>query len=112
MSELSNEIQESIERYLNLFPEVIWDRYTAWGDMFSVFGWIARDDERSDFYTLDFNNGRFCDSNCSSARFSEEFWRRICSVHPEFPDDGHINCRRVEDLGWKVQALKQKGGNA
>ena len=99
-----------IERYLNLFPEVVWDRYCVWDDCFSVFGWIARDDGRSDFYAMDFKKGRFYQSNTSSARYSKEFWERICSIHSELSPDDHIDCQRVEDLGWNVRAVQLKGG--
>ncbi len=102
------EHSEQITTYLNLFPEVTWDRYVEYDDTFSVFGWIARDDGRSDFYTMDFKKGLFNSSKCSSARYSKEFWSRICAVHPELPLDAHIDCRRVEDLGWPVKCVYLK----
>jgi len=99
---------DQITMYLNLFPEVTWDRYVEHDDIFSVFGWIARDDERSDFYAMDFKNGLFSSSNCSSARYSKEFWLRICAIHPKLPTDAHIDCQRVGDLGWPVKCVHLK----
>ena len=88
---------------MNLLPEVAWDRWGGWyeypGDqgimVASVFGWIARDDGRSDFMVL---SGFWAEGaglyhlsfNTSSARYSREFSERLGM-------DDHRDCRRVED---------------
>jgi hypothetical protein len=88
---------------MNLLPEVAWDRWGGWyeypGDegisAATVFGWIARDDGRSDFVTLagfwTQEQGLYHFSfNTSSARYSHEFAKRMGI-------DGHRDCRRIED---------------
>lgn len=106
MSEIAPEHARNIQRHMNLFPEVLWDRYTASDDWFGVFGWIPRDDGRSDFYTMGFRDGEFEQSDCSSAKYSKEFWLRLCAIDPNLSPDDHIDCQRVEDLGWDVNAIQ------
>ena len=98
---------ENIEYHLNLFPEVRWDRFTETDTEFDIYGWIARDDGRSDFIlfevtpskTSDDWNWWFC---TSSAKYSHEFDRRL---DPKNDAKGHVDCERVESLGLNVNAI-------
>ena len=94
-----------IEETLNLLPEVTWDRWTGEiGGEYGVcvFGWIPRDDGKSDFVFV-----RIDDDGCwmygtSSAKYSEEFGRRL-----KFDgSNGHDPCKRVEDAFLNVKAVK------
>lgn len=78
---------------LNKLPEVVWDRFAGDGvDNVSVFGWIERDDGRSDFaFVMIDKDGPWLVST-SSAKYSAEFSARL-----GMGSDGHTGCRRVED---------------
>lgn len=92
-SQLENQTKAKIERILNLFPEVTWDRFA--GDINSdtgigVFGWLARPDGKSDFLYLR------VDAECawliatSSAKYSAEFSNRLGFTN-------HSDCKRVKE---------------
>ncbi len=71
---------------LLLFPEVMWDRY---GDTF-VFGWIDREDGKSDFCVLHYGK-KLAWVTTSSKKYSAEFTKRWSGG--KFP---HDDCKRVE----------------
>lgn len=76
---------------LNLFPEVKWDRFTEAEEGIEVYGWIDRDDGRSDFLALDIRlSANAVGFVTSSAALSEEFGERL-GFH------SHNDCIRVED---------------
>jgi hypothetical protein len=93
---------------LNLFPEVEWDRMAGaedwrWG---GAFGWIARDDGRSDFLVVQWqtlDDGEvYWWNTTSSARYSHDFAERLRGE-----DHGHQDCQRVEDvLGAHTSSLR------
>jgi hypothetical protein len=77
------------ESHLDQFPEVTWDRWA--GDketVMVIFGWIPRDDGRSDFVVLRLEYGSLVSLVTSSARYSKEFAGRTGL--------GHGDCKRVE----------------
>jgi hypothetical protein len=83
---------EQITGILNLFPEVVWDRCAGDATAFiGVFGWIARADRKQDFIYLLFDPEKVFLFSTSSARFSEEFSKRLGFPSPHSP------CRRVEN---------------
>lgn len=98
-----------IEYYLNLYPEVGWDQFREQDDDFTIYGWIDREDGRSDFMLWvardvpgkeQWEGWRF---TTSSSKWSREFSR--CLI-PDKKDFEHIDCMRVEDLGLKVNAIR------
>jgi hypothetical protein len=90
-----------VAEILNRFPEVQWDRCTHyhWAH-YKVFGWLAREDGRSDFVLLEWTAGETNEPaqtnlTTSSAEYSQEFGRRL---HGEHPGRVHLPCERVEDV--------------
>lgn len=84
--------REEIPSVLNRLPFVRWDRLVDDGDSVVVYGWIGRDDGRSDFVVATFR----ADSGeifTSSAERSAEIARLVTGS-----DDGHVECQRVEDV--------------
>jgi hypothetical protein len=84
-------MKSEIERFLLLFPEVKWDRWA--GDInksMTVFGWISRDDGRSDFVCLIIYKGDVEKLVTSSAKYSSEFAKRLGYMY-------HGKCERVEN---------------
>lgn len=83
---------------MNLFPEVLWDRYAETEQSGCAFGWISRNTISDDFLVLQWwqepdENGAYAFwSITSSPRYSAEFAERLSG-----PDSGHTNCQRVED---------------
>lgn len=79
-----------VQSFLNLFPEVAWDRWTGTGDRLTVFGWIDRRDSYKDFMVVIFEDEviRFI---TSSALHSASFSKRIGG-------ENHVDCRRVEGV--------------
>lgn len=78
---------------LNLFPEVMWDRYieTHTGHIF--YGWIKREDSHEDFMIVRFDAyGSPTEILTSSKKYSSDFASRLGWR------EGHSDCDRVEDL--------------
>lgn len=91
-------------RSMNLFPEVKWDRFA--GDemtQIGIFGWIPRDDGKSDFCYLIIDHDGPWLITTSSEKYSEEFSRRIHSGKESIT---HRPCRRVEDHFEGVKCVK------
>lgn len=84
----------AIESVLNSFPEVTWDRWAGT----SVFGWIPREDGRSDFVVVRIEDGRLTSVLTSSATCSEIFSKRLSLSHSD--------CRRVEHDFPNVKSVK------
>lgn len=82
-------MKTTIEAILNRFPEVKWDRFGGDLHKLAVFGWINRDDGRSDFLVLFITGGVVVSSITSSARYGDEFADRLGFIHHP--------CQRVED---------------
>lgn len=90
----------SISDAMNQLDFVTWDRcivhdYPLYADPLglTVYGWIARDDGRSDFVVLEsYPWEDRLGYTTSSARYSAEIHRRLYGS-----DDGHTDCQRVAD---------------
>jgi hypothetical protein len=80
-------MKEQIEAILALFPEVKWDRWSGLGAVIEIFGWIPRDDGKSDFLMLLISDGEVATYCTSSAKYSAAFANRLNFVH--------MDCRRV-----------------
>lgn len=74
-----------ISEILNRFPEVVWDRFVESGNHIGVYGWIERKGKPRDFVLLEHNAGHNW-LTTSSARYSEEFGRRL---------NPHVPCQKV-----------------
>lgn len=93
-------MKHRIEAILNLFPEVRWDRWSGTFERMTIFGWIARDDGKFDFVFLYLVNGQVDMIDTSSAKYSEEFGKRLGAGY-----DDHQPCKRVENF-FNVNAIK------
>lgn len=92
-----------IEKILNQFPEVTWDRWTGEiGSEFGigVYGWIERQDGKSDFMFIRIDNDGAWMFATSSAKYSAEFSRRLNFEG----SSGHEQCKRVENYFKSVKA--------
>lgn len=81
---------------LNRFPEIRWDRLVEEdGDdpVLVVYGWIARDDARSDFVVFKITDDLRVGFVTSSARYSASISDRLYGDH-----DDHDDCQRVEEF--------------
>jgi hypothetical protein len=99
--ELTEAQRAKAARYLNALPFVTWARYVAVRDedgdiRVCVYGWIAREDGRSDFVCLyfDFDPVGLFDVAfaTSSAKHSETINNVVTGGATE-----HFPCRRVEE---------------
>lgn len=104
---LSDPMVQQIAVVLNKFPEVKWDRLTRSNSDYrsgaetvwiaTCFGWIAREDGRSDFLVIELSrygtDELWPTFTTSSAELSEEFNRRLWG-----DEVGHNECERVEDV--------------
>ena len=87
-----DETLDSIAWAMNLLDMVDWDRCTVSLERGTVFGWIERDDGRNDFVVLFWDATGF-GYTTSSAKHSREIGERL-----GFPEGGHRDCERVEDV--------------
>lgn len=82
---------QSVLDTLNKLPEVVWDRFSGnIESTFTCFGWIEREDDRSDFIDMIFLDGEFVSFSTSSAEYSEDFAKRL--------GVDHSPCQRMEDF--------------
>lgn len=95
---LSDYEKRKVELALNMFPEVQWDRWTGTKNYFAVYGWIPREDNRSDFLVLFFEECDLSGSVTSSAKYSEIFSKRMGL--------NHSGCNRVEHLFSNTNHIK------
>lgn len=96
---------EQVIEQLDAFSFVAWDRFVDQGSVLTVYGWIARDDERSDFVVLVFEDGRVRDGVTSSAARSPEI-AALLGMMGE-----HVDCERVEDrFGAVANPVRLAGG--
>lgn len=80
---------------MNSLPEVTWDRCVPRMSGGSAFGWIAREDGRSDFLVLYWDERGPCGYVTSSAKHSADFSRRLFG---EEAAGNHKDCERVEKV--------------
>jgi len=82
----------NVERILNLFPEVAWDRFTDDPaiNALGVFGWLPRPDGQRDFVYIRFQAGYIRLIVTSSAKYSKDFSQRLGFTT-------HMDCKRVSD---------------
>lgn len=84
---------------LNRFPVVRWDRCTIGDDRhglpeLTAFGWIDRDDGRTDFLLVQLDyDGDPVDFTTSSAKYSEQIMERLYGSA-----EGHRPCQRIDDV--------------
>ena len=73
---------------------VTWDRYAQDPTSITSYGWITREDDRSDFIVLelDLKSGDVSYTT-SSAQYTEEISRRLYGS-----TDTHNTCQRIEDI--------------
>ncbi len=89
---------------LNKLPEVIWDRFAGDGikDV-SVYGWLHRDDGKSDYVLVMIDKDGPWLISTSSAKYSADFSARL-----GMGGSGHTPCRRVEDHFAGVRCVRLK----
>lgn len=102
--EFTDEQQRVIADYANRLPEVLWDRFTCHETdgqlVVSMYGWIAREDGRSDFVLLqwwDLSQDPVPWSITSSSVHSWEIGRRLYSEQDWWKPDIHVDCERVDE---------------
>jgi hypothetical protein len=84
--------------FMEKLPFVTWDRYTHGPTWVNVYGWIARDDGRSDFVLLHIYSGNSLPSFwTSSALYSTKVAELLYGSA-----EGHVDCKRVEDAGLEI----------
>ena len=98
-------MKDKIERILNLYPEVKWDRFAgALSDKCVFYGWVERDDHRTDlrrdFLTLIFDHGEVQSLTTSSAVYSAAFAERVFGQ-----TEDHFPCLRVEQFFPNVNSI-------
>lgn len=112
MSAELTEIQKQVvAHYANRLSFVTWDRFTSHtqdnpegGDPYvavTMYGWIGRDDGRSDFVILAWfyiDQQQYPWSVTSSAERSEEIGRLLYHDQDWWKPDEHVPCARVEDV--------------
>lgn len=82
-----------VEKTLEQYPFVRWDRFTGGEGSITAFGWIDRpQDAYKDFMVLYFEKGEVDSYMTSSARYSLEIYKIMNSGSGR----GHHNCKRVE----------------
>jgi hypothetical protein len=96
------EQRSKVAAAMNLLPFVRWDRFVTWsyeggGTGLLVYGWVDREDGRSDFVTLQFESAwgwepSECSATTSSASYSREIQRLLRGT-----DEGHNDCQRVDE---------------
>lgn len=111
----SDETAEGVawcQQLLERLDFVEWDRFTT-GEWFggqryfSVYGWIGRDDDYKDFALLImWPESEIVYPLTSSDKWSEEIHRQLWGE-----DDGHNDCRRVEETFDIPNAIELDGAN-
>lgn len=87
-------MDDKIAAVLNKLPFVRWDRCSGdVGGVLFVFGWIDREDERSDFALAIFHAGEVWTVTTSSAKHSALICALVFGVEAE-----HVSCERVRDV--------------
>lgn len=99
---MTQEVRDALATYLNLFPEVRWDRLTEYGGYRAFYGWIDRKDGKADFMLLGVEGDRVVRYLKSSKDYSQEFAERLGGTGLLVD---HQDCQRVEDLGLSVNAI-------
>jgi hypothetical protein len=78
---------------MNQLPEVTWDRCVVRDFAVSAFGWIGREDGRSDYFLLIYFAPDNWVTSTSSARYSREFNERLHGA----TDTNHQDCSPVRE---------------
>jgi hypothetical protein len=92
---------------MNALPFVLWDRLVDRADGLHVYGWIDRNDGRSDFVVLSFHGDGPPEYVTSSAMKSSEI---ATALRPY----GHpvMNCQRVVDvIPGVTRTVSSQAGN-
>lgn len=86
-------MKTKIEKILEKFDFVMWDRFCTSGMEVTVFGWIERKDAYKDFVVFYFVGNELDSYMTSSKKYSLILYKMINDGNGR----GHINCKRVED---------------
>jgi len=78
---------------LNLLPEVRWDRCVRRMEWLAAYGWIDREDGRSDFVVVYVDHNGPVGYATSSAALSKTFSDRLFGSRVD-----HRDCERIEDV--------------
>lgn len=81
-------------KLMNRAEGVRWDRFTAWGNMIRVYGWLDRDDGRADFVLVDFYAPEEEGGDLDHSWVSSSPAFLLKAAGEEYGD--HVPCRRVE----------------
>lgn len=95
--------------FMNRLPFVTWDRCAGDEADFVAYGWIPRDDARSDFVTLNFSPlepGQYPAFTTSSKRYSAAIHAALYGELEGVDDDAHFPCKRVEDVFGEIVLRK------
>lgn len=105
--ELTETQKHVVAHYANRLPFVRWDRFTSHVEendqrrvTVTIYGWIPRDDGRSDFMLLAWfylDEQQTPWSVTSSAEHSEEISRLLYHDKDWWKPEDHLDCQRVED---------------
>lgn len=91
---MSESFRAAAAEILNRFPEIRWDRLVedTTEQLVEVYGWIDRDDGRSDFVVFRITHDLCVGFTTSSAHHSSSIADRLYGHH-----DTHEDCQRVEE---------------
>ena len=95
--------KEAADKLNKYFPEVAWDRFVREDEpidqelreasaIYSMYGWIEREDSYKDFIFVTFYWDGYFTYWTSSAKYSEIFHERI-----QGSTEGHTDCERIEE---------------
>ncbi len=84
--------QAEVIEAMNHLWQVNWDRCTQREDGGTAFGWIAREDGRSDFIVLHWGRGGF-GFTTSSAALGRVFAKELFGT-----DAGHNDCQTIQSV--------------
>ena len=108
VGQLTEPQKHVVTHYANRLPFVDWDRFPSHRQTednttrtsVTMYGWIRRDDGRSDFVVLAWfyiDEQQTPWSVTSSADRSEEIGRCLYSDQDWWKPEDHVHCQRVED---------------
>lgn len=104
---IDTELRLAIAERLNRLDEigVTWDRCVLHDDSGVAYGWIARDDGRSDFVNVEFSYGTATDLSGLPTRWLAVGYTTSSALHSAHiskllrgTNDDHKDCERVEHV--------------
>lgn len=85
-----------LNSFINVCPDITWDRFTYAGTEYTFYGWIKRGDKKRDFIVLNFTDPKEVWYCTSSAKYSETFSRLLKTPH--------IKCQTMTHLFEKAKS--------